>query len=284
MAKLVLLFSAVFILVGFTAQAQETQALPPPEERPNDTFYERRSVEERKPMRLPYVREADILWKKRIWQNIDLRQTINQPLYFPQEPTGNFRSLMKVLEDAIRAGEIRVYGVDDENFRGEPLEPEELFENLGRTETFTDADGELVSVQIPFNPAQVLRFRIMEEWFIDKRRGALDVRIIGLSPSREATDPQTGEFLGWESLFWIPYAEIREVLANAPVYNRNNDMQSKSFDDFFIRRFFDSTIYREERPDNRVISEYIDDPVEQLLEAQRIKEDIRNRELDLWHY
>ncbi len=279
MAKLLLLVSTIGVLLALPTLAQEAE-----QDRPNDTFYERRTVQESKPIPLPYVREGDILWKKRIWQNIDLRQTINQPLYFPQEPSGNFRSLMTVLEDAIREGEIRVYGVDDENFRNDPLDPEELFDRLSRTETFTDEDGELIAVDIEFNSAQVLRLRIMEEWFIDKRRSKLDVRIIGLSPSRQAIDPETGEFLGWESLFWAPYTEIRELLAGAPVYNRNNDLQQISFDDFFIRRFFDAAIYREERPDNRVISEYIDDPIEQLLEAQRIKEDIRNRELDLWHY
>lgn len=278
MAKLLLLASTLGVLLALATIAQEAP------DRPNDTFYQRRAVEETKPIPLPYVREADVLWSKRIWQNIDLRQKINQPLYFPQEPTGNYRNLMTVLEEAIRAGDIRVYGVDDDHFRYDPLDPDELFDRLSRTETFTDADGELVSVDIEFNPGQVLRFRIMEEWFIDKRRGKLDVRIIGLSPSRQAIDPQTGEFLGWESLFWVPYPEIRELLASAPMYNRNNDIQQISFDDFFIRRFFDSTVYREDRPDNRVISEYIDDPIEQLIEGQRIKEEIRNRELDLWHY
>ncbi len=280
MAKLLLLVSTLVLLLALPSMAQQEQE----QDRPRDTFYEQKAVQESKPIPLPPVREADILWSKRIWQNIDMRQTINQPLYFPSEPTGNYRSLMKVLEEAIREGEIRVYDPDDDYFRGDPLDPDELFASLGRTETFPDEDGEMISVEVEFRSSEVLRFRIMEEWFIDKRRSKLDVRIIGLSPTMPATDAITGEFLGWQSLFWVPYAEIRELLAAAPVYTRNNDMQQISFDDFFVRRFFDSTIYREERPDNRLILEYIEDPVEQLLEAQRIKEDIRNRELDLWHY
>ncbi len=272
-----ILFFALGVMFALPILAQE------PQDRPNDTFYERRTVSETKPIALPYVREADVLWSKRIWQNIDLRQKINQPLYFPEEPTGDYRSLMKVLEDALREGKIRAYGIDDDNFREDSLDPEELFDRLSRTVTFMEEDEE-VSVDIPFNPAQVLRIRIKEEWFIDKRRGELDVRIIGISPAREGIDHETGEFLGWEPLFWLPFAEIREVLAAAPVYNRENDRQHISFDDFFIRRFFNATVYREERPDNRVISEYIEDATEQLLEAERIKEEIRNKEMDLWHY
>lgn len=285
MAKLFFLLPAFFLMFStfaFAQNAQETEPLP--QSRPNDTFYERTSFEKRAPLKLPHVREADILWSKRIWQNIDLNLLPNQPLYYPVEPTGNFSSLMTVLSDALLAGEIRAYDRDDENFRGDPIDPEELFESLGRTETFTDEDGQVISVDIAFNPAEVMRFRIMEEWFIDTRRSTLDVRIIGLSPAREAIDFETGEFLGWESLFWIPFSEIRELLASSPVYNRQNSVQRISFDDYFLRRLFDATIYREERPDNLVISEYIEDPNEQLLEAQRIKERIRNMELDLWHY
>jgi gliding motility associated protien GldN len=277
MIKYFFFLTILGLLMALPSAAQE------PQDRPNDTFYERKSVQENKPIELPYVREADILWSKRIWQNIDVRLKINQPLYFPQEPIGDFKSLMKVLEDAIREGKIRAYGVDDEYFRDEPLDPEVLFDRLSRTETFMENDEE-VAVVIPFNPSQILRFRIREEWFIDKKRGKMDVRIVGISPAREVIDNITGESLGWEPLFWLPFAEIRQVLANAPVYTRHNDRQNMTFDDYFIRRFFDATIYREERPDNRVISEYIEDPVEQLLEAQRIKEEIRNKELDLWHY
>lgn len=277
MIKYILFLTTLLLLFAMPGVAQT------PQDRPNDTFYERLSVQENIPLELPYVRDADILWSKRIWQNIDVRLKINQQLFFPQEPVGDFRSLMKVLEDALREGKIRAYDVDDEYFRGNPLDPNELFERLSRTETFME-DGREVSVVIPFDPGQVMRFRIREEWFIDKRRSRMDVRIIALSPARQVIDNITGESLGWEPLFWLPFAEIREVLANAPVYNRHNDRQTISFDDVFIRRFFDSTIYREDRPDNRVISEYIEDPIEQLLEAQRIKDEIRNRELDLWHY
>lgn len=34
---------------------------------------------------LEYVREADVLWKKRVWRSIDLRQRINHPLYYPED-------------------------------------------------------------------------------------------------------------------------------------------------------------------------------------------------------
>ncbi|TVR41723.1 MAG: gliding motility protein GldN [Bacteroidia bacterium] len=279
MSKNILLFSITLIFLALAATAQEER------ERPRDSFYDRMSVAERRPVELPTVREADVLWSKRIWQFIDVRKTINQPLYFPERPSGGYRNLMQVLEDAIRAGEIRAYGVDDDSFEREPFDPVELFDDiLARVEVIV-IEGQEVEEVIPFRSTEVLVFRIKEEWFVDQRRGVLDVRIIGLSPARLVRDEETGQFTDIQDpLFWVPFKEVRPALANAPVVNRRNDKMVESYDDLFIRRFFDATIYREDRPDNRAIREYIDNPIDRLLEAERIKEEIRNFELDLWQH
>lgn len=272
----------LLILISMTSMAsiiaQQNQA-----EKPIDGVYERITIRERKPVPLPHIREADVVWSKRVWQYIDVRKTINQHLYFPLTPSSEYRNLMQVLEDAIRAGELRAYHVDDDSFEGEPFDPTVLFDELLTGEIPVEVDGRMETEVVPFRSSDVMVFRIKEEWFIDRRRGQLDVRIIGLSPSKY--QEQDGVLTGiFDPLFWVPFEEARPALANAPVLSRRNDMHNISFDDLFQRRYFDSVIYREDRPDGRAIVEYIDDPQERLREAERIKESIRNRELDMWHY
>ena len=50
-----------------------------------DGAYVREHNPTRKVISYPYLREADVMWARRIWQVIDLRQKINHPLYFPTE-------------------------------------------------------------------------------------------------------------------------------------------------------------------------------------------------------
>jgi len=47
-----------------------------------DGAYVREHNPTRKVIGYPYLREADVMWAKRVWQIIDLSQKINQTLYF----------------------------------------------------------------------------------------------------------------------------------------------------------------------------------------------------------
>jgi hypothetical protein len=45
--------------------------------------YQSTDVSQKRPMPLPSVREADVFWSKKVWRIVDLREKMNQPLYFP---------------------------------------------------------------------------------------------------------------------------------------------------------------------------------------------------------
>ena len=131
-----------------------------------------------------------------------------------------------------------------------------------------------------FDPTKVMRLRIKEDWYFDSQRSQMLVRIQALCPvmikerdGQEVTEP----------LFWIYFPEARPVLGQAEVFNRFNDVARRSYDEVFMKRLFNSYIYKEQNVYDRRISEYAQG-LDALLEAERIKHELLNFEQSLWEY
>ena len=126
---------------------------------------------------------------------------------------------------------------------------------------------------------------IKEEWYFDKQTSTLNVRIIGLCPIREYVreNDASGE-VQREKVFWVYYPEVRNLLSSNLVLNPNNDASQMSFDDLFIKRYFNSYIVQESNVyNNREISAYLTGK-DAMLESKRIESEIFNFEQDLWEY
>ena len=79
------------------------------------------------------------------------------------------------------------------------------------------------------------------------------------------------------------FPHCRFVFNNYFVYNDANDAQWMSFDDVFWKRRFSSVMYKESNVYDRKIESYRAG-VEALMEAEKIKEEIRTIEHDVWSF
>ena len=142
------------------------------------------------------------------------------------------------------------------------------------------------SARSTFDRTLVDEWRIKEEWYFDKKRSVMEVRIVGLCPVYQditEIDSVTSR-VDRKEMFWIYYPDFRDVLLNTRVTNyTKNNAQERSFLEIFEKRMFVSTIYMESNIMNREIQDYMIG-LDALLESERIKEEIFNIEHDMWEY
>lgn len=254
---------------------------------PRDGVYDKIHTVNRVPVPYAPLRQADVFWAKRIWRVIDMREKINQPLYYPAVPTNGRINIMTVIIKGLEEGSLTAYDAQYDDFTL-PRQFEDIMRQLNKVDTITATkpyppyETYDTIIENKFDVATVTMFRVKEDWFFDKQRSVLDVRILGICPVTEDYDDQ-GEFKGYKPLFWIYFPDARPLFAKNEVFNRFNDGQRLSFDDIFFKRMFGSYVMKESNVYDRRISEYCEN-MDALLEADRIKNDIFVFEHDVWEY
>jgi gliding motility associated protien GldN len=284
MKKLVVFFGLLFFLFGVTTQETKAQII--------DGAYVRTDAYKRKPTPLPYVREADVMWSKKVWRIIDLREKMNQSMYFPTKEVDGRRSLVNLFLEGIKDGKITAYDAKNDDEFKIPMTFEQVKEAFGattRTRKVRDVDtGELVDrvVAGEVRSEEVKQFMLKEEWYFDKQSSTLNVRVIGICPIQEFyRDEDTNqESVQRRQVFWIYYPEARELLAANEVFNSQNTARNSSYDDIFLKRRFNSYIVKEANIyNNRDISQYLVGK-NAMLESKRIEKEIFDYEQNLWEY
>jgi gliding motility associated protien GldN len=228
-------------------------------------------------------------------------------LYFPTFPQGTLRSLASLIFDAVdmnNPDNTDALPVYTDEYCKAIRSKSEVAAFMSITEAMPDLDdyGNVLSyhdVITPFGPEQILSYKIKELWFFDKERSFLDVRIIEMEPIVEYIPKlnlgEDAEELGEDivggkpirkSLGSIRYDELRPFLAKQEAFNIKNNAARISFDDLLTwKRQFASFIVAEQNVyNNRLIHEYLANPRDQIIESDKIKNEIRRMESDLWQF
>ncbi len=275
------LFFAILTVLSLGASAQQGVFQPGDYK---DGIYDKENAVNRRFIPYTHLREGDVTWEKRVWRDIDMREKVNQPLYYPVEVVPGRMSLFQVLAKYILQGQIIAFS--DEEFQI-PLELSAIRDKLKKCDSLENkaydaAGNEVVTKVFACDSLSILRdirtFKLKEDWFFDKQKSVLEVRIIGMGIYSyiEAKNVNKLEF-------WVYFPSCRPYFAKHEVYNTKNDSERRTYEDIFWKRQFASAISKETNVYNRGIIEY-SKGIDALLESDRIKMDIFKWEHDLWHF
>ncbi len=256
---------------------------PEPGDYPIDEVVKKEVMQERRVLAYQPIRESDIFWEKRVWRIIDVREKLNLPFSYPEDP------FFKMLSDAALKGDLPVYSTDDEGSKFKKrMSIDDVQSMMSKTDTVVTFDPETYEEKIKIvhndiNWENVKRFRIKEVWYFDKETSTLQVRILGIAPMIDVTD-NDGNFRFERPMFWVNYPQAREMLAQHRVFTLGgNTNATLSWEDLFEMRYFASYIYKESNVYDRKIENYATG-VDGLMESEKIKNEIFNFEHDLWQY
>jgi gliding motility associated protien GldN len=285
-----LLIALLFVIPSFgVAQVIGGSSQSSSVNTPRDDVFDHIHTEFKKPIPYSPLRQADVIYSKRVWQVIDFREKINQPFYYPLKDHLRWKSFIATIMESVKSGELTAYDAEKDDEFTTPMSITAVDALLRGTEKVTpqyDIDGNYIGDTTiytgRFDKADVKKLRIKEVWYFDKQRSQLQVRILGLCPVWEYIDNTTQQ-LYTRPLFWIYFPEARSVLARAEVFNRKNGAERRTYDDIFWKRMFSSYVYKEENVYDRLISAYASG-MDALLESERIKNDVFEIEQHMWEY
>lgn len=250
------------------------------------------------PLEYGYVDDRDIMFSRMTWEKVVLDERVNFPLYYPVDTMNigkDRRSLFDVLWKAVKNGEIDSYG---DSYFTTKRSREQILTSMSKVDTLDigyqqfNADGFVdpeYIIKRDIASYDISAYFIKGLWYFDKRQGELKYRLLGIAPAApdvnfiDSEDEANKEPI---ALFWVFYPDAREILHTAKAFNDKNSAMPFSFDHLLNARRFNGYIYAEENVyGDRTIERYIpDNALMQLMESDRIKDEIRNFELDMWSY
>lgn len=249
-----------------------------------------------KPLEYGYVDDRDILYSRMTWEKVVLDERVNFPLYYPIDTNNigsNRRSLFDVLMSNVKSGAIRnIYDDSYFNTKRTLKDIEAAMVMIDTTELGIEQlnAGEALSPEYinrrDITAADIVEYRIKGLWYFDKRLSELKYRLLGIAPVAPDVNFIDTDKPDYVELFWVFFPDSREALHKAKTFNKKNSAIPLSFDHLLNSRRFNGYVYQEENVQgDRKISEYIsDNALMQLLESDRVKDKIRNFEMDMWSY
>jgi len=247
---------------------------------------------------VPYakVSREDVVYTKRVWREIDLRDHGNEILASPKV------NLIAIIYDAVNNGELDLYPSNVEDWSVDPLSSKKSGASSTVDTAFLGVNpstNEVNRANNEFFVASFTTIRIKEDWILDIKRGIFEPRIIGIAPVRidvktavdnngnPVVDPTTNQVRADTVKMvagWINFEDLREILVKHKVSNNQNDNSGINFDDVFVRRLFFSNITKVSNALDNRFEDILFNPKDRLLESERYKKAMADFEQGLWEY
>jgi gliding motility associated protien GldN len=254
------------------------------------------------PLSIRPIHESDIMFKKTIWESIDLREKQNKPFMAVNN------EITKFIFEAVKAGLLTPYKTDSVITK---LSVEEFIANIsasGNKMTADEIAAEKKRIQDDafltkaekqtqiaaltsgggaqeFSPSTFTTMELKEDVIFDKERSRLYFDIQALTIILPAD--KNGDAGVDKPVASFRYKDLQRIFKNNPnaiYFNAQNNAAHKNLSDAFDLRLFSGRIVKISNPNDEFLVTTYDGDRKGLLAADWIRQQLMEFEHNLWEF
>lgn len=233
--------------------------------------------------------EADLMWMRVIYRQLDATNAKNAPLFYPEEKTVEQECLFRIIMRLLANNQIKAYEYLDgreifnDEYRIKVKDMLDRFHILydeakGSTEKnpkFTIEDSD-----VPAN--EVLSYYIIERWEFDSRSNQMKTHVDAICPVLHRSGDFGGEAIKYP-MFWIKTQDIRPWMAQQYIFiDDDNNLPKYTYDDFFLLSMYKGDIYKTRNLQNKSMMQLYPDEKVRKHAQDSIQARLDSFENKLW--
>ncbi len=228
--------------------------------------------------------DEDVVWRRDVYRELDLKQDANAGLYYPVEPIGSQMNLFTYIFKLMMTGNIRAYEYrldGNESFEDSArVKPMDFLKNYNIYHERVDGRVRIDNSDIPSR--EVTAYYIKESSYYDQNTATFHTKVIALCPIMKRQD-DFGEGATPYPLFWVRYDDLAPFLAKQTIMTSNlNNAATMSVADFFTRNQYKGKIYKTNNMLGLTLSQYCESDSALTKEQKRIEREIADFEKNMW--
>ncbi len=227
----------------------------------------------------------DVVWRRDIYREIDLNETANSGLYYPEEPQGDKQNLFTYIFKLMITGKIKVYEYrldGNESFSDSArVKPLEFLDNYG---IYYERNGKSMHIDNSDIPSRdVKAYYLKESAYYDQASATFHKKVIALCPIMMRSD-DFGDSDQKYPLFWVKYDDLAPFLAKQTIMTSDlNNAATMSADDYFTKNQYKGNIYKTTNMLGKTLRQIAGEDEARLTEEQkRIENEIEAFEKNLF--
>lgn len=233
--------------------------------------------------------DANKMWEKVVYRQIDLTKPQNMALYYPEEPTENQESLFRLIMKLVTDGQVPVYEYLDgrelftEQYKVNVKDMLDRFHILyteGKGSTEKNPKFVIEESDVPSN--EVLTYYAIENWEFNTNENRLRNNVVAICPVLHRSDDFGGEPIRYP-MFWVKMSDLRPYLTQQNIFiDDDNNLARYNYDDFFQMGMYDGEIYKTRNLRNMSLMQMFPDPDELKHAQDSIENRLASFDKNLW--